>query len=53
VGFIVGILPFLLPDSSKAYAEPAPLYAFIAGFVVYIALAKAGLQPATVEMPKA
>jgi cytosine permease len=53
VGFIVGILPFLLPPDTAPYAEPAPLYAFIAGFVVYAALAKAGLQPKTVAMPKA
>jgi cytosine permease len=51
VGFIVGILPRLLPADTAPYAEPAPLYAFIAGFVVYYALAKAGLQPKTVEMP--
>jgi len=53
VGFIVGILPFLLPADTAPYAEPAPLYAFIAGFVVYYALAKAGLQPKTVQMPAA
>jgi cytosine permease len=53
VGFIVGILPFLLPADMAPYAEPAPLYAFIAGFVVYYALAKAGLQPKPVAMPAA
>jgi cytosine permease len=53
VGFIVGILPFLLPAETAPYAEPAPLYAFIAGFVVYYALAKAGLQPEKVQMPAA
>lgn len=53
VGFIVGILPFLLPAETAPYAEPAPLYAFVAGFAVYYALAKAGLQPKTVQMPAA
>jgi cytosine permease len=54
VGFLVGILPFLpVPADIKPYLEPAALYGFIAGFVVYIALAKAGLQPKTVSMPKA
>jgi cytosine permease len=53
VGFIVGILP-VLPVSAdmKQYVEPAPLYSFIAGFIVYYVLAKAGLQPKTVEMPR-
>ena len=49
----VGILPKLpISPDMKPYVEPAPLYSFIVGFVVYIALAKAGLQPKTVEMPK-
>jgi len=52
IGFIIGILPFLLPPETAPYAEPAPLYAFIAGFVMYVVLAKAGLQPKTVAMPK-
>ena len=51
VGFIVGILPVLVPDN--AYVQPAPLYSFVAGFIVYMVLAKAGLEPKTVEMPKA
>jgi hypothetical protein len=29
------------------------VYSFIVGFVVYFALAKAGLQPKSVAMPKA
>lgn len=48
VGFIVGILPsplLGLPVSVQRFAEPAALYSFIAGFVVYMGLAKAGLQP--------
>jgi cytosine permease len=54
VGFIVGILPVLpIPADMRQYVEPAPLYSFIVGFVVYMALAKAGLQPKTVPMPRA
>ena len=53
VGFVVGILPFLpLPPDVKNYVEPAVLYSFLTGFVVYVLLAKAGLQPKVVEMPK-
>jgi cytosine permease len=45
VGFVVGILPFLpLPANVIAYLQPAAVYSFIAGFVVYVILAKAGLQ---------
>ena len=51
VGFAVGILPFLpLPAEAKRYVQPAALYSFMAGFVVYAALAKAGLEPKVVEM---
>jgi cytosine permease len=54
IGFLVGILPFLpLPADMKPYVEPAVLYSFIVGFLVYMLLAKAGLQPKVVEMPKA
>jgi cytosine permease len=52
VGFLVGILPFLVGPETKQYVEPAPLYSAIAGFVVYIILAKAGMQPRVVDMPK-
>lgn len=46
VGFVIGILPFLpISDSAKPYLQPAAVYSFIAGFVVYTVLAKAGLQP--------
>jgi cytosine permease len=49
VGFIVGILPFLpIPADVKPYLQPAAVYSFVAGFVVYFALAKAGLQPKVV-----
>jgi cytosine permease len=51
VGFIVGILPLLVGPETKPYVEPAPLYGAIAGFVVYMLLAKAGLQPKVVSMP--
>ncbi|HTS27394.1 MAG TPA: cytosine permease [Bryobacteraceae bacterium] len=54
VGFVVGILPFLpLPADVKTYVEPAVLYSFVVGFVVYALLAKAGLQPKAVAMPEA
>jgi cytosine permease len=49
VGFLVGILPFLpLPAEVLPYTQPAALYGFIAGFVVYMGMAKAGLQPKTI-----
>ena len=51
VGFIVGILPNLpVSPEIKTYAQPAVLYSFIAGFVVYAALAKMGLEPKTVPL---
>ena len=53
VGFVVGILPFLpLPADVKNYVQPAGLYSFVAGFVVYAALAKMGLEPKVVKMGK-
>ncbi|MBI4890245.1 MAG: cytosine permease [Acidobacteria bacterium] len=52
VGFVVGILPFIPAlDGIKEMVQPAALYSFIAGFVVYAICAKAGLQPKTVSMP--
>jgi len=52
-GFVVGILPFLpLSAEVKTYVQPAVLYSFLTGFVVYALLAKAGLQPKVVDMPK-
>ena len=51
VGFLVGILPFLpISESTKPYLQPAAVYSFIAGFLVYIILAKAGLQPKLASM---
>jgi cytosine permease len=50
VGFAVGILPFLpLPADVLPFTQPAALYGFIAGFVVYMGLAKAGLQPKSAD----
>jgi cytosine permease len=50
VGFIIGILPFLpISEQTKPYLQPAAVYSFIAGFVVYWILAKIGLQPRTVS----
>jgi cytosine permease len=51
LGFFVGIIPFpFVPVSPevKRYAQPAVVYSFAVGFVVYWILAKAGLQPATI-----
>ena len=51
VGFLVGILPFLpVSDSLKNYAQPAVVYSFITGFVMYLVLAKAGLESKTLPM---
>jgi cytosine permease len=54
LGFVVGILPFLPVSATlKTYVQPAVLYSFVTGFVVYAVLAKAGLQPRTVAMAAA
>jgi len=54
VGFVIGILPFLpISPEVKPYLQPAAVYSFIAGFLVYYILAKAGLEPKTVPMPSA
>jgi cytosine permease len=53
LGFLVGILPFLPVSAElKAAAQPAVLYSYLTGFIVYAALAKTGLQPAIVAMPQ-
>lgn len=53
LGFLVGILPFLpVSEEIKANAQPAVVYSYLTGFIVYIALAKAGLEPKTVPMPQ-
>jgi len=49
IGFVVAILPTIKPDKF-AFISPAPVIAFFIGLVVYAILAKAGLQPPTVEM---
>ncbi len=52
LGFLVGILPFLpVSDTVKTYVQPAVVYSFITGFVVYAVLAKAGLEPRVVTLP--
>jgi cytosine permease len=54
VGFVVGIMRFL-PVSKEIlpYMQPAALYSFILGFVIYFVLAKAGMEPRTVSIEKA
>jgi cytosine permease len=52
LGFLVGILD-KIPGAPSALVKadrPATLFSFVVGFVVYIALAKAGLQPATLSL---
>jgi cytosine permease len=52
IGFLVGIVPFLpVSEGVKTYAQPAVVYSFLAGFLVYVLLAKAGLEPKPVEVP--
>ncbi|MCW5978684.1 MAG: cytosine permease [Bryobacteraceae bacterium] len=50
-GFLVGILPFLpVSEAVKSYSQPAALYSFITGLVVYWLLAKAGFEPKPVSL---
>jgi len=49
VGFVVAILPMINADKF-GFISPAPVIAFVIGFVLYALLAKAGLEPAVVEM---
>jgi len=50
LGFLVGILPFLpVSPEIKLYAQPAVVYSYITGFVVYAVLAKMGLEPRPVS----
>jgi cytosine permease len=55
VGFVVAILPnpmiVNLTGKPFAFITPAPVVAFVIGFVLYAIWAKAGLEPPTVEMP--
>jgi cytosine permease len=55
VGFVVGILPtigipFLVAKETFSFITPAPVIAFVIGFVLYAVLAKAGLEPQVVEL---
>jgi len=49
VGFIVAILP-MVGGEKFSFINPAPVIAFVIGFVLYVILAKAGLEPPVVEM---
>jgi cytosine permease len=52
LGFIVGILPFLpISEDIKPYLQPAAVYSFVVGFLVYVILAKAGLEPKAEPIP--
>jgi len=52
VGFIVAILP-MVGGERFGFINPAPVIAFVIGFVLYVVLAKAGLEPPVVEMAAA
>ena len=50
IGFLVGIIPFLpVSPALKELVQPAVLYSYVAGLVVYVVLAKMGLEPAPAE----
>jgi len=49
VGFVVAILPMINAEKF-GFISPAPVIAFIIGFVLYAILAKAGLEPEVLEM---
>ena len=51
VGFLVGVADFI-PATAGMVPVP-PLAALVVGFVLYIILAKAGLQSKTLQMPAA
>jgi cytosine permease len=55
VGFVIGIAPLVkaIPDSLKAWDQIAPLYSMIAGFIVYIVVAKLGGEPRPVAIVQA
>jgi len=52
VGFVVAILP-MVGGETFSFITPAPVIAFVIGFVLYIILVKAGLEPPVVEMAAA
>jgi len=49
VGFIVAILP-MVNAAKFGWITPAPVIAFIIGFILYALLAKAGLQPPAIQL---
>jgi cytosine permease len=49
VGFVVAILP-MVGGERFAFINPAPVIAFVIGFVLYAVLAKAGLEPPAVQL---
>jgi cytosine permease len=49
VGFVVAILPTINAEKF-GFINPAPVIAFVIGFVLYALLSKAGLEPDTIEM---
>jgi cytosine permease len=49
VGFVVAILP-MVGGERFSCISPAPVIAFVIGFVLYVILAKAGLEPPVVSM---
>ncbi|MHC4692391.1 MAG: cytosine permease [Planctomycetota bacterium] len=58
VGFVVAILPMVVKGEDGQpgpfdFIRPAPVIAFVIGFVLYAVLAKVGLQPEVVEMTAA
>lgn len=54
VGFVVAILPNDLVGGARfSFITPAPVIAFIIGFVLYWVLVKAGLQPEAVALAAA
>lgn len=56
IGFFIGIVPLIpVPASWKAVDQIAPLYSMIAGFIVYIVIAKLGGEPkaVAVQQPQA
>jgi len=53
IGFVIGILPFLpISPEIKPYLQPAAVYSYIAGFIIYAVLAKAGLEPKVARLPE-
>jgi cytosine permease len=51
IGFLVGIPEHIpgLPASLLKADNPASLYSFFVGFIIYLVLAKAGMRPPVVE----